>query len=446
MPSGGKADSDGGYYGGVYSPSDSASGDGMTAGAPGYDSSESNPSDEAPGAEDSDVEESAPDEKPAEPSDPDEDTPKDEPDEPEEPETPDLSGLITASEWNDNKNFDYYKTLFMIKDDNGNYGKFAPYLYDSWGFDISGRVSVYVTKGEAPVAGAEIECKNADGAVIFHARTGSDGYAYIFPKSETGSISVKSGEAIGEATFDKDNRDLTVELTGETETKRNKIQIMFVIDITGSMGDEHQYLRDELRSVIKRVKDANEQTEIELALLFYRDNGDREKFAYYDFTDVSTDAGMTTVLDHLSSHYAYGGGDYPEAVDEALDMAVNKNWDADSTTKLIFHLLDAPAHSTDNNKQLYSSAVMTAADKGIKICPILASGADQLCEYIVRQAAVYTGGSFIFITDHSGIGGGHLDPNIPNATVEKLNDLLVRVINGYYTGTFEDPIPWNIKK
>jgi hypothetical protein len=60
----------------------------------------------------------------------------------------------------------------------------------------------------------------------------------------------------------------------------------------------------------------------------------------------------------------------------------------------------------------------------------------------MREAAVMTAGTFIFVTDDSGIGGAHHDPDIPNATVEALNSLLVRVINGYYTGTFADPVDW----
>ena len=58
------------------------------------------------------------------------------------------------------------------------------------------------------------------------------------------------------------------------------------------------------------------------------------------------------------------------------------------------------------------------------------------------QAAIYTGGTFIFVTDDSGIGNSHYDPNIPNVTVELFNSMLVRLVKGYHTGVFEDPIYW----
>jgi hypothetical protein len=60
----------------------------------------------------------------------------------------------------------------------------------------------------------------------------------------------------------------------------------------------------------------------------------------------------------------------------------------------------------------------------------------------MRQAAIYTGGTFIFITDDSGIGNPHYDPNLPNVTIELLNSLIVRLVKGYHTGEFDDPIFW----
>jgi hypothetical protein len=144
----------------------------------------------------------------------------------------------------------------------------------------------------------------------------------------------------------------------------------------------------------------------------------------------------------LEKQYAEGGGDYPEAVDEALELAVNKQWSTGSSTKIIFHVLDAPAHNGEKFEQKLVNATKTAAEKGIRICPIICSSADYDTEYTMRQAAVYTGGTFIFVTDDSGIGGAHHDPGLPNAVVELLNSLMVRVVNGYHTGTFEAPVYW----
>ena len=88
------------------------------------------------------------------------------------------------------------------------------------------------------------------------------------------------------------------------------------------------------------------------------------------------------------------------------------------------------------------NATKIAAEKGIRICPIICSGAAEEAEYTMREAAIYTGGTFIFVTDDSGIGGSHHDPGLPNATVELLNSMLVRLTKGYHTGIFEPAIYW----
>ena len=83
---------------------------------------------------------------------------------------------------------------------------------------------------------------------------------------------------------------------------------------------------------------------------------------------------------------------------------------------------------------------MLAAQMGIRICPIICSGTNTLTEYLVREAAIHTGGTFIYITDDSGIGNPHHDPELPNVVIEALNDMLVRLINGYHTGEFAPPV------
>jgi hypothetical protein len=42
-----------------------------------------------------------------------------------------------------------------------------------------------------------------------------------------------------------------------------------------------------------------------------------------------------------------------------------------------------------------------------------------------------TNGTYVFITDDSGIGNSHLEPSVGEFQVEFLNDLMVRLINKY---------------
>lgn len=376
---------------------------------------------------------------------PDGDTPT-EPDVNEEDKQSQLpAGMITAGAWNDNENYEMWVNLFMQGDTelNRNNGKFLSYATGnkSWGFNSLNRVKVNVACEGKAVAGAEVVATGEDGAVLFKAVSDAQGNAYLFPNAESGSITVTSGEGCATAEFSATERELALELEA-SGNKLNIIELMFVVDVTGSMGDELSFLKAELGDIIEKIAAYDEQTQIKLAFLFYRDNGDSVPFKFCDFVEITDASGLDKALATLKSQSASGGGDYEEAVDEALEMAVNAQWSTGATTKLIFHVLDAPAHSGSKYETRFNSAVVKAAEKGIRISPILCSGAAEITEYTMRQAAIYTGGTFIFVTDDSGIGGEHHDPGLPNATVELLNSMLVRLIKGYHTGVFEEPIYW----
>ena len=353
------------------------------------------------------------------------------------------AGLITAGAWNDNDHYDLWKPLFEKGQSPEETGKFQEYLENGnfWHFNSLGRIKITVKNGDEPVAGAKVTCQNADGQTIFSAICNAAGVAHLFPKADTGSITITGANKQQTVPFTAETGELTVDLQESVE-KKNVIELMFVIDVTGSMGDELSFLQNEIADVVHRIAGANENVTINLALLFYRDHSDDVVFDYCDFVNVSEKKGLDQVIKDLQKRSASGGGDFPEAVDEALEMAVNKQWSTAATTKIIFQVLDAPPHETASNTQTMHAAVMTAAQKGIRICPIICSGADTLTEYVMREAAIQTGGTFVFVTDDSGIGNAHHDPQLPDVTVEALNSLMVRLINGYHSGTFAQPVDW----
>ena len=347
------------------------------------------------------------------------------------------AGLMTAKAWNDNEYYEQWKELFAQGTDNDPAGKFYGFTGESrWAFDTSKRVKVTVTKGGEPAIGVNVKYIYPN-QVEWVSKTDVNGVAYVFPSEDSGKVAVDGQEF----EFSIENRELAVELE-KADAKANVIKIMFVIDATGSMGDEMRYVAAELTDVVSRVAEQAKQVKIELALLFYRDHGDQEIFAYHDFEVVTESKGLENQLAVLQKQCATGGGDTPEAVDEAMVKAVDKNWGNENSTNLIFLVLDAPSHDTDENVTRCAAAVKGAAAKGIRICPVLCSGADTLCEYTTRMGALLTGGTSVFVTDDSGIGGTHLDPELPDAVVEKLNDLMVRLIVGYHTGDFGTPVPY----
>jgi hypothetical protein len=205
------------------------------------------------------------------------------------------------------------------------------------------------------------------------------------------------------------------------------LDLMFVIDTTGSMSDELEYLKAELDGVIRRTARDNSNLPIRLSVNVYRDEGD-------DYVVRSTPFGtdINERLDFLKGQYADGGGDFEEAVETALaDALENHDWDANATARLLFLVLDAPPHNTPQIVGEMHRLTALAASKGVRIIPIASSGIDKDTEFLTRTLAMATGGTYIFLTDHSGVGGGHLEPTIGEYEVELLNDLLIRVIGGY---------------
>ena len=106
-------------------------------------------------------------------------------------------------------------------------------------------------------------------------------------------------------------------------------------------------------------------------------------------------------------------------------------WSNRARTRIAFLLLDAPPHNNAIVIRQLQEAIAEAARKGIKIIPITASGIDKETEYLMRSFAITTNGTYVFITNDSGIGNEHLEASVGEYQVEKLNDLMVRLITKY---------------
>ena len=133
----------------------------------------------------------------------------------------------------------------------------------------------------------------------------------------------------------------------------------------------------------------------------------------------------------LAAEKAAGGGDTPEAVHTALESALNNHsWDENSV-KIMFIVLDAPPHNDPQVIDSVNKLIKQAAEMGVRIIPIASSGIDKGTAYLLRTMAFTTGGTYTFLTNDSGIGGSHIEPTVGAYNVEKLNDMMVRIVNGY---------------
>jgi Secretion system C-terminal sorting domain len=193
------------------------------------------------------------------------------------------------------------------------------------------------------------------------------------------------------------------------------------------MSDEMSYLQAEILDVINRIDTTHSDLTVNLGSVFYRDNGDDYLAINKGFTK-----NISSAVDYIKEQRTGGGGDFPEAVDAALDMAINDlKWSDNARARIIFLVLDAPPHNDTEVVEKLQKLTQLAAEKGIRIVPITCSGVDKSTEYLMRSMALATNGTYVFLTDDSGIGGSHIKPTTDKWEVEFLNDLIVRLINQY---------------
>ncbi len=203
----------------------------------------------------------------------------------------------------------------------------------------------------------------------------------------------------------------------------NIVDMAFVVDATGSMGDEIRYLQSELQEIIEKTSNSFKDVKLRVGSVFYRDHGDEYLTRHFDFQ-----SDPHSVNEFINNQSAGGGGDFPEAVEDALQAALDKlSWSNDARTKIIFLVLDAPPHAPAKEKM--KQLIRRAAATGIRIVPIACSGINKSTEYLLRCAALATNGSYVFLTDDSGIGNSHIKPTTDEFKVELLNELLQRVIS-----------------
>jgi hypothetical protein len=203
----------------------------------------------------------------------------------------------------------------------------------------------------------------------------------------------------------------------------NIADIAFVVDATGSMKDEIKYLQDELQDVIGHIAVKNKGVELRLASVFYRDHKDQYLTRSIDFQNDAA-----PLIQFIEKQSADGGDDYPEAVEDALTTALDSlHWDLGARAKIIFLILDAPPHDAARDKM--EKLMMQAAAMGVRIVPVVCSGIDKSTEYLMRSIALATNGSYVFLTDDSGVGDKHIKPTTDHFKVELLNDLLQRLVS-----------------
>ncbi len=306
----------------------------------------------------------------------------------------------------------------------------------TWNLHPARRYSVAVqSSAGTPVVGAAVRLM--DGSTpLWTARTDNTGRAELWAGfTDTSKRAYRNlyAEVVSEGrTFRLDG--LKPFGTGANNLKTNlscsaprTLDVAFIVDATGSMQDEINYLKAELTDILQRVRDSSPGLDVRTAALYYRDLHDEYAVLPQDFSP-----GIAKTVTFLSSNNAGGGGDRPEAVDMALDAGLSAlSWRDDAATKLAFLVLDAPPHDDPTTVARISAMTAQYAARGIRLIPVACSGVEKSDEYLLRSMALATNGTYLFLTNHSGIGGSHTEPTTDRYDVEYLNALVYRVIHQF---------------
>lgn len=184
-----------------------------------------------------------------------------------------------------------------------------------------------------------------------------------------------------------------------------KVDVVFVIDTTGSMGGLIEGAKQKVWSIVKEMCKAKPVPEIRVGFVAYRDRGDDYVTKVFDLTDD-----LDGMYKNLQGFQAAGGGDTPEHVNRALKDAVNAfAWSKEEgALKVIFLVGDAPPHTdygpdaTEQDVPDYRKVCEAAVRKGIVINTVRC-GNDSETEKVWQEIARRSEGRYASIEQSGGV-------------------------------------------
>ncbi|MEI8151224.1 MAG: vWA domain-containing protein [Hyphomicrobiales bacterium] len=176
------------------------------------------------------------------------------------------------------------------------------------------------------------------------------------------------------------------------------VEVAFVLDTTGSMGPLIEGAKRKIWSIATAILDANPNAEIRMGLVAYRDIGDEYVTKTFNLTTDIQD-----LYANLLQLRAQGGGDWPESVNEALEVGVTKlAWtQGGDICRIMFLVGDAPPHMDYQQDTKYPDVIRMARERGITVNAVQAGGARDT-ERVWREIAQRGDGRYIPIPQDGG--------------------------------------------
>lgn len=328
-------------------------------------------------------------------------------------------------------------------DDNANFGEYLAYRQRNGHLpvrerDIGERYLLEVSDAQGhPVHDAEVAVQRPGVAQpLMWARTDTAGRVWLHPRAfmspeldaeRTLGVAVRKGGMQSRAMLLRGQSHSVQVRLGPVAHAPVRLDLVFLIDATGSMGDEIAKLKHSMRAMAQQIAQLPGQPDICYGLVAYRDRGDAYVTRTHDFTDD-----LGAFQQQLANVQAHGGGDTPEALNEALHEVVHGLSWRQQAARMVVLVADAPPHLDYGGPQ-YDRDMQAALAKGIKLFAVGASGLDPVGEYVYRQMAQYTAGRFVFLTyrDASNPGSGPGSQTVHDVkqySVQTLDRLVVRLV------------------
>lgn len=184
------------------------------------------------------------------------------------------------------------------------------------------------------------------------------------------------------------------------------IEMVFVLDTTGSMGGLLEGAKTKIWRIVNDVMQNQKQSghvQVKVGLVAYRDKGDDY---VTQVTPLSED--LDQVYSKLMAYQAQGGGDTPEDVRSALQDGLTKaGWtqegrNQNGVSQILFLVGDAPPHDDYKNIISTQETARKANGMGIRVNAIQA-GRDASTARVWREIAQYGGGEYFAIAQNGGV-------------------------------------------
>ena len=152
----------------------------------------------------------------------------------------------------------------------------------------------------------------------------------------------------------------------DTTTGSNAtLEMVFVLDTTGSMGGLLEGAKQRIWGIVNEVMQSSSHPNVRIGLVAFRDRGDEYVTSVVPLTD-DLDKVYTTLMDYRAA----GGGDTAENVRRALTDAIDEaGWSRQSRNlaQIIFLVGDAPPHDDYRNERDTLESARIAVERGMVV-------------------------------------------------------------------------------